>query len=173
MAALRIAAQHLDALPRPDLAAFAVHCMRAGLPEQAAMAASRAPEELTALVAALQGNPDKVPSALEAAGGLTMALTLDALPSIVQSLQKLCLDDIACEHWLCVRGPFQHETMGSFVLLDLGECACHRTGGAVGHLYASLADWEPPGCRGRMEPGTEHCCRAGAESRTIEETGTA
>lgn len=81
VAALRIAAQHLDALPQPDLAAFTVYCMRAGLPEQAAMAASRAPEELTALVAVLRGNPDKVPSALEAGGGLTMAFALDTLPS--------------------------------------------------------------------------------------------
>jgi len=68
VAALQIAAQHMDGLPRSDLAAFAVHCMRAGLPEEAAMAASRAPEELTALVAVLQGTPDRVPPALEAAG---------------------------------------------------------------------------------------------------------
>ena len=64
----------MDALPRADLAAFAVHCMRAGLPEQAAAAARRAPEELTGLVAALQGLPDRVPSALEAAGELNTQL---------------------------------------------------------------------------------------------------
>ncbi len=70
VAALRIAAQHMAALPRPDLAVFAAQCARAGLPEEAAMAASRAPEELTALVAMLQGAPEKVPPALEAAGVL-------------------------------------------------------------------------------------------------------
>ena len=70
VAALRIAAAHMEALPPADLAAFAVQCMRAGLPEQAAAAARRAPEELTGLVAALQGLPDRVPSALEAAGEL-------------------------------------------------------------------------------------------------------
>ena len=74
VAALRIAAEHMDALPRSDLAAFAVHCMRAGLPEQAAEAARRAPEELAGLVAALQGLPDKVPSALAAAGELNTQL---------------------------------------------------------------------------------------------------
>ena len=60
----------MEALPRPELAAFAAQCARAGLPEEAAIAASRAPEELTALVAMLQGAPDKVPPALEAAGVL-------------------------------------------------------------------------------------------------------
>ena len=68
VAALRIAAQHMAALPQPDLAAFAAQYARAGLPEEAAVAASRAPEEITALVAMLQGAPDKVPLALEAAG---------------------------------------------------------------------------------------------------------
>ena len=58
----------MGALPRADLAAFAAHCARAGLPEEAAVAAGRAAEELTALVALLQGAPDKVPPALEAAG---------------------------------------------------------------------------------------------------------
>ena len=79
MAALRIAAEHINALPRPDLAAFAVHCMRAGLPDEAAAAAIRAPEELTALVAALGGSPDRVAPALEAAGELAWALDGDAL----------------------------------------------------------------------------------------------
>ena len=74
VAALRIAAQHMEAIPRPDLAAFAAQCARAGLPEEAAMAASRAPEEITALVAMLQGAPDKVPLALEAAGVLRFLL---------------------------------------------------------------------------------------------------
>lgn len=70
VAALRIAAQHMGALLQPDLAALAAQCARAGLPEEAALAASRAPEELAALVAVLQGAPDKVPPALEAAGEL-------------------------------------------------------------------------------------------------------
>ena len=91
VAALRIAAEHMEALPRSDLAAFAVHCMRAGLPEQAAAAARRAPEELTGLVAALQGLPDKVPSALEAAGGPGTARPLSSpqvLPEVLLALHS-------------------------------------------------------------------------------------
>ena len=80
VAALRIASQHMAALPRPDLAAFAAQCARAGVPEEAAMAASRAPEELTALVAMLQGAPEKVPPALEAAGVLSVLPMYDGSP---------------------------------------------------------------------------------------------
>jgi hypothetical protein len=67
-AALRIAADHMGALPRERLPVLVAQLMRAGLLEAALLAARRAPEELLPIVAALSGSSPSIPAALEAAG---------------------------------------------------------------------------------------------------------